>query len=408
MRGLPERIGVLRRRDFRLLFGAQAVSGLGDRMVSLALAFAVLELGGSVSDVGLVLAARTFPLVAFLLVGGVVADRVSRRAVMVVSDLVRFASQGVLAALLIGGAAEVWAVALLSGLTGAATGFFSPASVGLLPAIVEPEELQQANGLRATALSGGEIAGPAIAGVLAATVGPGWPLGIDSATFLVSAVLLAAMRVPPRAERRMGTFLADLREGWTEFVSRTWVWTFVAGAAAGNLLWAAWSVLGPVVADRDLGGPAVWGSIIAALGTGALVGGLAAIAIRPRRPLVVSTVAFGLVMTPLALLAAGAPAWLVAVAALAGGVGMMLGNTVWEATLQRLIPAESLSRVSAYDWFGSLAFHPLGMAIWGPISVAIGIQASLWLASGLLLAIAVALLAVPDIQRVTLPSGRYT
>jgi hypothetical protein len=186
------------------------------------------------------------------------------------------------------------------------------------------------------------------------------------------------------------------------------VWTFVAGAAAGNLLWGAWSVLGPVVADRDLGGPAVWGSIIAALGTGALLGGLAAIAMRPRRPVVVCTVAFSALVAPLALLAAGAPAWLVAVGAMAGGAGLMLGNTVWEATLQRLVPAESLSRVSAYDWFGSLAFQPLGMAIWGPISVAIGIEASLWLASALLLAIAVALLAVPDIRRVTLPSGRYS
>ena len=157
-------MGVLRLRDFRLVFAASAVSWLGDRMVPIALAFAVLELGGSASEVGIVLAARSLPLVATLLVGGVVADRVSRRAVMVVADVVRVGTQGAIAALLIAGAAEIWMLAVLSGASGAAAGFFSPASTGLLPAVVPPERLQEANGVRATALSGGEIAGPAHGG----------------------------------------------------------------------------------------------------------------------------------------------------------------------------------------------------------------------------------------------------
>jgi MFS family permease len=155
-------MGVLRVREFRLLFLAQAVSLLGDRMVSIALAFAVLSLGGSPAEVGLVLAFRMVPLVGTLLVGGVVADRVSRRAVMVVADLSRVATQGLIAALLIGGLAEIWMLAVLSGLTGAATGFFNPASTGLLPAIVPAERVQEANGVRATAMSGGEIVGPSL------------------------------------------------------------------------------------------------------------------------------------------------------------------------------------------------------------------------------------------------------
>src|ERR1700754_2493138 len=157
-------MGVLRLREFRLLFGAQAVSWLGDRMV----AFAVLELGGSATDVGIVLALRVLPLVGTLLVGGVVADRISRRAVMVVADIARVLTQGAIAALLISGTAEIWMLALLSGATGAATGFFNPASTGLMPAIVPSERMQEANGVRATALSGGEIIGPALAGVLIA------------------------------------------------------------------------------------------------------------------------------------------------------------------------------------------------------------------------------------------------
>jgi MFS family permease len=408
------RLAVLGRRDFRLLFGAQAVTSLGDRMVPVALAFAVLELGGSVSEVGIVLAARTFALVASLLIGGVVADRVSRKTVMVVSDLARVVTQGLLAALLIADVADVPTVAVLAAATGLATGFFNPASTGLLPLIVPAEEIQQSNGLRATALSGGEIAGPAIAGVLIAAAGAGWALAIDSVTFAISAALLARMRIPPVAEREATSFLADLRDGWSAFRARTWVWTFVLSAALANLLSAAWNVLGPVVAERDLGGAAAWGGILAAFGVGALLGALIAIRIEPRRPIVTATITFALFSAPLWLVAAGASAPLIAVGALVGGAALMLGNSVWEATLQRQVPAESLSRVSAYDWFGSLAMQPVGMAIWGPISVVIGISTSLWVAGALLVAISLGLLCVPDIRRVqglaprveTVPSGR--
>lgn len=179
MSRLPESLDVLRGREFRLLFSGQAVSVLGDRMVAVALAFGVLEVGGSASDVGLVLAAGVFPLVGSVLVGGVVADRTSRRAVMVVADLVRVASQGAMAALLIAGEAEVWTLALLAGITGTATGFVNPASTGLLPQVVPAEQLQLANALRASAISAGEILGPLAAGVLVATAGAGWAIAAD-------------------------------------------------------------------------------------------------------------------------------------------------------------------------------------------------------------------------------------
>ena len=245
MARLPDSLGVLRTREFRLLFGGQAVSVLGDRMAIVALAFAVLEIGGSASDVGLVLAAGAFPLVATVLAGGVVADRVSRRAVMVVADLVRVASQGAMAALLIGGVAEVWMLALLAGATGAATGFFSPASTGLLPEVVLAEQLQPANALRASAVSTGEILGPVVGGVLVAAAGAGWAISIDAVTFAVSAACLAMLRVPTRLAADPSSFLADLREGWVAFRSRRWVWTFVAYFAIVNLVWGAWGALGP-------------------------------------------------------------------------------------------------------------------------------------------------------------------
>ena len=230
------------------------MSEIGDRMAPIALAFAVLELGGGATEVGLVLACRIFPQIATLLVGGVVADRVSRRIVMVVADVLRVLTQGLMAALLIAGAAEIWMLAVLAGLTGAAGGFFNPAASGVMPLIVPRELLQQANGLRATALSAGEIAGPVLAGLLIAGVGPGWALAVDAATFALSAVLLAcaaaarpwsARRVLPRGPARLAG---------TSFRSFTWVWTFVLAAAVGTSSGASWSVSVPVVAERKLGG----------------------------------------------------------------------------------------------------------------------------------------------------------
>jgi MFS family permease len=392
-------MGILRLREFRQLFFAQAISWLGDRMVGIALAFAVLSLGGSPAEVGLVLAFRLVPLVGTLLVGGVVADRVSRRAVMVIADLLRIVTQGAIAALLITGSAEIWMLAVLSGLTGAATGFFNPASTGLLPAIVPPERLQEANAVRATVFSGGEIAGPVLAGVLIAAVGPGWALAVDACTFAASALFLTRLTLPVRVPRAATGFLEDLREGWVMFRSLTWVWTFVVAAGIGNMLWGAWSALGPVVAERSLGGAAAWGSVLGALGVGALIGSLLALRVRPRRPMVLAAAMYTLFFLPTAALAAGAPVAVLACAAMFGGIGMMLGNSVWESTLMHKVPDEWLSRISAYDWFGSLAFQPLGLAVWGPVAAVIGLHASLWVAAGLMLITNVTLLSVPAIRQ---------
>jgi hypothetical protein len=395
---LPENLDVLRDVAFRRLLGAAAVSWFGDRMVTVALAFAVLAIDGSASSIGLVLAARSGALLVSLLLGGVVADRVSRRAVMVLADVARLGTQGLLAGLVIAGEAEVWSVALLSGLTGIATGFFNPASTGLLPAIVAPDRLQQANGVRATLMSAGEIGGPVLAGVLVTAVGAGWALAVDAATFGASALLLMGVRVPGRVERAASGYFEDLREGWTTFSGTTWVWTFVLWAALANLTWGAWNVLGPLVAERDLGGAAAWGAINAALGVGALIGALAAIRQIPRRPILAAGLTGFTQIPAIVLLASGAHALPIALGALAFGIGMMFGNTVWESALQRHIRPEALSRVSAYDYFGSFAFAPLGLAIWGPIAEAVGVGDALWLSGAVALASTLALLCVRDVR----------
>jgi MFS family permease len=395
---LPDSLAVLRERDLRLLLAGQAVSVLGDRMVAVALAFAVLDVGGSASSIGLVLACGMLALVAAVLAGGVVADRVSRRAVMIAADLVRVASQGAMAALLLTCAAEVWTLALLAAATGAATGFFNPASTGLLPEVVRPEQLQPANALRGSAVSAGEILGPLVAGILVAAAGPGAAIAVDAATFALSAACLAALGGRTRAPRAPSSFLADLREGWVAFRSRRWVWTLVAYFAVGNMLWGAWAALGPVVAERDLGGAAAWGTIFSGIGVGVLAGSLAATRVRPRRPLVFVAANEALFALPLAFLAAGAPLALVTASGFLSGIGLAMGMSVWESTLQRHIPPDSLSRVSSYDWFGSFAFHPIGLAAWGPVATVIGLSAALWVAFAALLAMVVLLICVRDVR----------
>jgi MFS family permease len=396
---VPESLDVLRLRDYRLLFLGHTVSVFGDRMLNLALAFAVLEVGGSAAAVGLVLACRTLPLAATVLIGGVIADRSSRRTVMVAADLARVVSQATMAVLLIAGSAEVWMLAALAGLTGAATGFFSPAATGLLPQVVPAEQLQPANALKASAASASEIAGPLAGGLLVAAAGPGWAIALDAGTFAFSAACLALLHVPGRQQPEAASFLTDLRSGWSAFTARTWVWTFVVYFAITNVFWGAWTALGPVVADRELGGAVAWGTVLAALGVGALSGSLLATRARPRRPLVHVALMEGLFAIQLAFLAAVSSVPLLAIGAFISGAGMTLGMTVWESTLQRHIPDESLSRVTSYDWFGSFVFYPLGLALWGPIAATVGISLSLWIAFGLFIAAILALLAVPDIRR---------
>jgi MFS family permease len=395
MRG---RFEALKERPFRLLFLGQAVSLLGDGMVGVALAFAVLEATGSASDLGIVLAARTVPLVLFLLVGGVWADRLPRRPLMVTTDLIRLAAHGAMAALLIAGDAGVWSLAALAAVAGAASAFFNPAITGIMPAVVSTERLQQANALRGLTEAVGRIAGPALAGLLVVGIGPGWALAVDAATFGVSAVFLALIPMPAHVPVEAQSFLGDLRDGWDDFRSRTWLWTTVASTTFGNMLFAAYFVLGPLVADRELGGAGAWALIASAFGIGLLVGGIVLLQLDPRRPVLVATLAVALYTLPLAFLAIPAAAVVTAGAALLAGAGLAVANNLWETTQQRHVPPELLSRVTSYDWFGSLAAVPIGMLLWGPVAEQIGVSVALWIAFVLQLTSILALLAVREVR----------
>jgi MFS family permease len=381
MKRLP---AVLQERDFRLLFSSYAVSLFGDGFVKIALGFAVLEAGGGAGGIGLVFTARYGALIAFLLAGGVIADRIGPRRVMIAADVARLVSQGAIAALLISDRASVAAIIALAGVTGAATGCFNPASTGLLQSVVPAEHLQQANGLRGMAQAVGEIAGPAVGGIMVAVLGPGSAIALDAVTYLISAVLLARVAVVRSVREAGERFIVELREGWREFTKRRWVWSFVASIALVNLSWPAWSVLGPVVSEDDLGGAAAWGALLSVFGAGMLAGGYVGLRAAFSRPILVATLVGPVFALPMAALALEAPLVLACVASFASGTALMVGNTLWEATMQRYIPPEVVGRVSAYDWLGSIGTYPIGAAMWGPIAAAVGVHTAMGAAAAAL------------------------
>jgi MFS family permease len=398
---VADRFGALRERRFRLLWIGQTTSTLGDGLVPVALAFAVIgTLDGSATALGVVLAAHMLPLVAFVLVGGVWADRLPRQFVMLASDVIRAVVQATIAVLLLTGSAELWHLAVLIAIYGAAEAFFQPAATGLVPATISPARLQQANAMIGLSRSSSFIVGPAVAGVLAASTNPGIVFVVDAGTFVVSAISLALLRParPPRQSERQ-SFLAELAGGWRELVSHTWLWVIVAWASFYLFaVVAPFLTLGPVVAKESLGGADAWGMIAAGWGTGSLAGFLLALRWKPARPMLVCSLLVLLVTPAVVLLALRAPAPAIAVAQAIGGTGMGFFSAVWQTTLQQHVREDALSRVSAWDWMGSFAFLPLGLVLSGPVSELIGISTTLWLSAVFAVLSTGAVLLVPGVR----------
>jgi MFS family permease len=395
------KLRVLREPAYRRLWIGRTTSLVGDGIAPVALAFAILDLTGSATDLGIVLAAHSIVLIALVLVGGVVADRISPRLALLGADLTRMVSTGLIAALLLSGVAEVWELALLYAIDGAATAFFNPASDAITPQLVPARRLQEANALLNFSRWAGKVAGPALAGVLLALGSPGAALGADAVTFAVSAACLWSLSVQGgRAEREDQNFLSDLRHGWREFSSRDWAVAIVVSAAVTNAIFTpVFLVLGPAVAKDSLGGSSSWALIVALFGVGGLLGGAIALSVRPRRPLLVSE-GFALVFAlPVALLAIPSHTVVIAAGALISGCVASLSEILYVTVVAQKVPHASLSRVMAYDWFGSLALEPLGLALVGPLAVAIGISTTLWLGATVITACIFAVLLVPGVRR---------
>jgi len=399
--GPSGRFAVLRLRDFRRVFLAQSVSVFGDGITPVALTFAVLGLTGSATDLGIVLAAQSLPLAALALVGGVWADRLPRAAMMVASDLIRAAVQITAAVLLLTGAAHVWQLAVLAACHGAAEAFFRPAAGALTPQIVPPALLMRANALMGMSDNFGWMVGPAVAGTLVAVIGAGGAIAIDGVTFLVSASFLATLHVP--AVVRSGAakgFVTELRAGWYEVKSRTWLWVMLLRACLVLcIVVAPLQVLGPLGLMAQGHTAAAWGIIQAVFSAGMMAGAAITFRYKPKRPMVmVCLMGTTAVAAPLTL-ALGGGALALGIVYAARGVGVGLLVAVWNTTLQTQIEGEALGRVTAWDWMSSTALWPAGLAVAGPLAQAFGVTALCWVSAGLGLAASVWVLFVRDVWR---------
>ena len=399
VRGLRANVGALEERNFRLLWLGQTGSTIGDGLTFVAIAFAVLGIGGSATDIGIVFAAYSLPNVVFLLAGGVWADRLPRNLVMLSSDALRAVVQTALAVLLFTGSAEIWHIILAAALHGTASAFFAPASTGLMPQVVSANRLQQANALMSVSRGAAFIIGPAVSGILIAASGPGLVFAIDAVTYVLSMATLALLRIPrvPASAER-ASFASELAHGWREVRSRSWLSASLIAFAVSNVALGAFMVLGPVIVDRELGGAAEWGAILTAGAVGALIGGGVALRWRPSRPLVI---VFGVMLVAgsrtLALVMPF-PVVAIAVASLATLAAISISSTIWETVLQQRIPQASLSRVSSYDWMVSLVFQPVAFALIGPLAATIGEVPTLLLAAAIGLAADGGVLLVPSVR----------
>jgi len=399
MRGLRSNLGALEGRNFRLLWLGQTGSTIGDGLSFVAIAFAVLEIGGTATDIGIVFAAFFLPNVVFLLVGGVWADRLPRNYVMLTSDGVRAVVQIGLALLLFSGSAQVWHIVIAVALHGTASAFFVPAATGLMPQVVSPDRLQQANALMTISRSGAFVIGPAVSGLLVAAGGPGVVFALDAVTYVFSMVTLALLRI----ERAVATavresFLSELAHGWREVRSRDWLIGSLVVFGISNMAMGSFMVLGPVIFERELGGAATWGLVMTVGALGALLGGGVALRWKPARPLAVGFALMLIGATRTLSLIPPLPVLAIAVAALATLVAISISNTLWETVLQQRIPQASLSRVSSYDWMVSLAFQPIAFVVVGPLADTIGEVPTLLLASAIGLAANFGALLVPSIR----------
>lgn len=351
----------------------------GSAMAQIALVFAVRDVTTSVTILGVVVASRSIANVVFLLWGGVVADRLPRQYVLVGSSTVSAVSQGLLAVLVLTGSVSIPAFVVLAAVNGMSSAFSFPASAALAPQTVPAELRQRANALLRLALNSSMIAGSSLGGLLIAFTGPGWGLAVDALSFGLAGLAFSFVRVPASkvaAEHKPGLW-SELRIGWTEFASRTWIWVVVVAFFFVNAAYAGGTmVLGPVIADTVIGRE-TWGLVLAAQTAGMVAGAFIAMRIRVRRLLL-----FGVVCTagfaglPLALALHPSP-WLLMVAAFVCGVCMDQFGVAWETSLQHHVPADRLARVYSYDMLGSIAAIPLAQLVVGPVSNAAGITATL-------------------------------
>lgn len=388
---------------FWIFLSARTVSVLGSAFGPIALAFGVLSLpGATAATLGVVLAAQSVPQLALLLLGGVVGDRFPRNRVLVVAELVSGLAYAALATMLLTGHAPIVLLCAAAFVAGAASALLLPSLTGTVADLVPADSLQRANGQLRLGTNSARIAGVVAAGAIVAWVGPGVALVVDAATYFAAAVLLSVLRLPgSTASTASGgrDLLGDLRAGWREFSSRSWLWSTVAAAAVINAAsTAAFGVLGPALAKERLGGALAWSLVLAGYSVGMLAGVVVAIRFKPRRPLPTAVLFAPLLALPLLALGFRAPLPVIVLAAVCAGVATDVFGVLWDTTMQTEVPATALSRVSSYEYLVSLSLKPVGAVAAGLVAAEFGPAAGLLLFGGLIVLAAAGALAQPAVR----------
>ena len=367
----------LRNRNFAWYYASRFVDTLGSNMAHIALAFAVLEIGDATA-VGQVLAAHTIPLVAFMLYGGVIADRCPRAVVMQVSNLVAAFSQGVLAYLFITGTAELWMVLVLAAVNGTADAAGFPAMASMVPQLVPRGQLQPANALLSLSRGGLTILGPSVGALFVVTVGPGWALAVNALTWVVASILLVPVAIPPRPPKEEQTSTwQELREGWTLFRTTTWLWVVVLAFGFLNAIHiGAIYTLGPAVAKATIGEQG-WGLVLSAESAGLLLMTVILLRVRLRRPLLVGMLGCAFFGVPMIVLGAEPHLLAMVVVMFVAGAGIEVFSMGWNLAMQENIEDSMLSRAYSYDALGSFIAMPIGQLAYGPLGEAFGYRETL-------------------------------
>jgi DHA3 family tetracycline resistance protein-like MFS transporter len=376
----------LRERDFALLWLGTGVSLLGDGIFLVALAWQVYDLSNDPVALSLVGTSWTLGMVAFLLTGGIVSDRVDRRRVLVAADVVRAAALLAMGVLSLSGAVEVWHLVALAAFIGIGEAFFGPAFGALVPDLVAAEHLVQANALdQLVQQLAARLAGPALGGLVVAAVGAGTAFLVDAATFAVSAACILAMRVRPAAvAERARSVRRELREGFAYVRQEPWLWATLLNASVSLLFFLGpLEVLLPFVLRNDIGsGAGGFGLVLAAGGAGAAAVSLAMSQLGvPRRYLTFMYAVWTVATLAFVGYALGTALWqFVALGAFYGACNTA-GMVVWGTLMSTRVPPELRGRVHSFDWFVSIGLTPISFALTGPVSNAIGIDATLVIAA---------------------------
>ena len=376
-------------RNFKLLFASRAISYVGTYLAPIAVAFAILDLHGSATAVGLSFAAWTLAQVSMLSIGGVLGDRFPRRTVMIASDVSSTTVRAVMGVLLVTGHAHVWELIALQGLGGASVAFYNPASTGSCARSFPRTRSSARTGHLAIARYAAFPLGAATGGTIVATVGPGTALLFDGGTYAASALLLSLVQVQSTA-RATSSILRELREGWSAFTGTTWVWMVTAWISLYFVFtYAPFFVLGPYIAKHSMGGASTWAAVVTGEGIGALLGSIAGLRLRVTRPLVFSGFLPRSTAQVARVFGFHAPVVALAPAAALAGFGFGCGSVVFDTAMQKTIPPDKLARVGAYSWMSAMIFLPAGYALAGPIASVVGLRGYLlfgavWLVSSTL------------------------